>query len=66
LPKAEDIDIKGIGDGITLETIKGLLSIDKAAWATEIKDQSEWLNKFDRLPKEIKNQYKALVKRLEN
>lgn len=64
LPKAEDIDIKGIGDGITIDTVKGLLSIDKEAWDGEVKDQAEWLDKFDRLPKEIKAQYNELVKRL--
>lgn len=65
LPKAEDIDIKGIGDGITIDTVKGLLSIDKEAWDGEVKDQAEWLDKFDRLPKEIKAQYNELVKRLD-
>lgn len=66
LPNAQDIDLEGIGGGITLDTVKGLLSIDKEAWELEIKDQSEWLDKFDKLPKEIKAQYNELVKRLAN
>ncbi|MFA6309022.1 MAG: phosphoenolpyruvate carboxykinase (GTP) [Clostridia bacterium] len=64
IPKVEDVDINGLDD-ITSETIKGLLGIDKESWAGEIKDQAEFLEKFDRLPKEIRDQYNALVKRLE-
>jgi phosphoenolpyruvate carboxykinase (GTP) len=64
IPNAEDIDITNIEDGINLGTIKGLLSIDKGSWETEMKDSAEWLNKFERLPKEIRAQYDSLVKRL--
>jgi phosphoenolpyruvate carboxykinase (GTP) len=64
IPNAEDIDITNIEDGINLETIKGLLSIDKESWETEMKDSAEWLNKFERLPKEIRAQYDSLAKRL--
>jgi phosphoenolpyruvate carboxykinase (GTP) len=63
IPKVEDIDINGLDD-MTCETIKGLLSIDRESWAGEIKDQAEFLAKFDRLPKEIQDQYNALVTRL--
>ncbi len=64
LPKVEDIEIEGL-EGITAETVEGLLSIDKDAWDTEVKDQAEFLSKFDKLPKEIKDQHEALAKRLE-
>lgn len=63
LPEVEDIDITGLKD-ISSETIKELLSVDKEVWADEVKDQATFLEKFDRLPKEIKDQYDALVKRL--
>ncbi len=63
LPKVGDIDIDGL-EGITADTMKDLLNIDKTSWAGEIKDQAEFLAKFDRLPKEIRAQYDALVKRL--
>lgn len=63
LPKVEDIDITGLED-INADTVKGLLSIDMESWETEVKDQAEFLLKFDRLPKEIKDQHEALAKRL--
>lgn len=66
IPKAEDIDITGLEDeGITIDVLKDLLSIDKDSWTQEVKEQAVFLERFDRLPKEIKNQYDALVKRLE-
>ena len=63
LPKPEDIDLTGLSD-ITVDTIKDLLSIDKDVWAQEVKEQDEFLSKFDRLPAELKAEYEALVKRL--
>ena len=63
LPKPEDIDLTGLDD-INIDTIKELLSIDKETWAQEVKEQKEFLSKFDRLPAEIKDEYEALVKRL--
>lgn len=63
LPNAEDIDITGL-EGITIDTVKGLLNIDKDTWKEEVKDQESFLAKFDRLPKEIRNQYEALAKRI--
>lgn len=48
---------------ISQEVMDALLSIDKEAWAEEIKDQEEFLKKFDRLPQEIIEQKEALKKR---
>ena len=62
LPKPEDIDLEGTD--IDLDTLKGLLSIDRDAWAEEVKDQEAHLAKFEKLPAEIKNQYENLKKRL--
>lgn len=62
LPKPEDIDIEGTD--IDMDTLKGLLSIDKEAWAEEVKDQEAHLAKFEKLPAEIKAQYENLKKRL--
>jgi phosphoenolpyruvate carboxykinase (GTP) len=64
LPKAEDIDLTGIEAEVTPEVLKGLLSIDPESWSEEIKDQATFLAKFERLPKELKEQYSALVNRL--
>lgn len=63
LPQAKDIDVTGL-DGITEETVKGLLNIDKESWDGEMKDQETFLAKFDRLPAEIKKQYEAQLLRL--
>ena len=63
LPKAEDICLDGLED-ISVDTVRGLLSIDRDSWAAEVKDQGEFLKKFDRLPEEIRKQHEALVKRL--
>lgn len=63
LPKAEDIDITGL-DNISRDTVKRLLNVDKDLWAEEVKDQAAFLEKFDRLPKEIKEENIALAKRL--
>ena len=62
LPKPEDIDLEGTD--IDLDTLKGLLSIDKEAWTEEVKDQEAHLAKFERLPAEIKAQYEGLKQRL--
>lgn len=62
LPKPEDIDLEGTD--IDLDTLKGLLSIDRDAWAEEVQDQAAHLAKFEKLPAEIKNQYENLKKRL--
>jgi phosphoenolpyruvate carboxykinase (GTP) len=63
-PKPEDINVEGL-EGIDLETIKGLLTVDKAIWAEEAKGIEEYFAKFgDRLPAEMKNQLDALKARL--
>ena len=65
LPKPEDIDLTGLAaEGVTLETIKELLSVDPKAWVDEIKDQSSFLQKFDNLPVELINELDKLKKRL--
>lgn len=65
VPNAEDIDITGLEkENITLDVVKDLLSIDRAAWEAEVKDSGDFLKKFDRLPEEIKAQHEALSKRL--
>jgi phosphoenolpyruvate carboxykinase (GTP) len=65
IPNAEDINITGLeNEGITLDVVKGLLSIDKESWEAEVKDSAEWFDKFDRLPAELRAQHEALVKRL--
>jgi phosphoenolpyruvate carboxykinase (GTP) len=65
MPKPEDIDITGIEDEVSLDTIEALLTIDKESWAQEIDNQKEFFGKFDRLPDEIRAQQAKLIERLE-
>lgn len=64
LPKPEDINIEGL-EGITLDTIKGLLEVDKDAWKQEAKGIEEFYAKFGyRLPKELRKELKTLKSNL--
>ncbi len=52
-PNAEDINIEGLD--IDLETVKGLLNVDKELWREEAKGIHEFYGKFgDKLPEELK------------
>ncbi len=64
IPNPEDIDIED--SGIDFDTLKGLLSIDKASWTEEVNDIEKHLAQFDKLPAEIKAQYEALKDRIAN
>lgn len=66
LPNAEDIDINGL-DGITIDTVKGLLEVDNALWVEDAKGCDELFAEFgDRLPaalaKELADQKARLAK----
>ncbi|MBQ3084854.1 MAG: phosphoenolpyruvate carboxykinase (GTP) [Clostridia bacterium] len=66
LPKAEDINIEGLKD-ITLDTVKGLLSVDKDLWKEDIVGIKEFYSKFDEfdtLPAELKKELADFEKRL--
>ena len=63
-PKPEDINVEEL-DGITTETIKGLLSVDKDLWREEANGIGEFYAKFgDKLPKELAGELDALKARL--
>ena len=63
-PKPEDINVEGL-DGITTETVAGLLSVDKELWKEEAKGIEEFYAKFgDKLPKEMSDELAALKARL--
>ena len=63
-PKPEDINVEEL-DGITTETIKGLLSVDKDLWKEEANGIGEFFAKFgDKLPKELAGELDALKARL--
>ena len=66
LPKAEDINIEGLED-ITLDTVKGLLSVDKDLWKEDIVGIKEFYSKFDKydtLPAELKKELADFEARL--
>ncbi|MBQ8599759.1 MAG: phosphoenolpyruvate carboxykinase (GTP) [Clostridia bacterium] len=67
LPKAEDINTEGLED-IDLDTIKGLLSVDKDLWKEDVKGIKEFYSKFDEddtLPAELKKELADFEARLD-
>lgn len=66
IPKPEDIDIEGL-DGVTTDTIKDLLEIDRSAWLDDVKNIESFYDQIgDTVPSELKDELKNLKKRLEN
>lgn len=64
LPKPEDISIEGLKD-ITVETVRGLLSVDGDLWKEDAANIKEFYAKFEgKIPAELENQLSGLVKRL--
>ena len=63
-PKPEDINIEGVD--IDLDTIKGLLDVDKVLWKEDAAGIEEFYQKFgEKLPKELKAELETLKKNLE-
>ena len=63
VPKAEDINIEGLD--LTVDTVKGLLGVDKETWRKEAEGIEEFYSQFgDRLPKELSDELDSLKKRL--
>ncbi len=64
LPGAEDINLEGLSE-ISLDTLKGLLSVDGDLWREEARGIHEFYEKFgNRLPKELNDELAALEKKL--
>ncbi len=64
LPKPEDINIEGL-EGITIDTVRDLLSVDKALWLEDAAGCEEFYAKFGaRLPAEMAAQLEAQKARL--
>jgi phosphoenolpyruvate carboxykinase (GTP) len=64
VPKAEDINIEGL-DGITLDTIRELVSVDVESWKEDLDNIKEFYNLVgDRVPAEMKEELAALEARL--
>ena len=64
VPHAEDINIEGL-DGITVDTIRGLLSVDKESWLADIENIKEFYAQVgDRVPQTMYDELAALEARL--
>ena len=64
VPKAEDINIEGL-DGITVDTIKDLLTVDVASWKEDVANIREFYGTIgDHVPAELHEELAALEKRL--
>ena len=59
-PKPEDIDVDGL-EGVTVDTVRGLLSVDRDLWKEEVAGIKEFYTKFgDKLPHELKDELATL------
>ena len=66
IPHPEDICIEGLG-GVTIDTIKELLILDKKSWLEDIESIKEFYNQVGaRVPKELYKELNALENRLKN
>ena len=64
VPKAEDINIEGL-DGITLDTVKDLLTVDKDLWKTDVDGIKEFYTKVgERMPKALYDELAVLENNL--
>ena len=64
VPKAEDINIEGL-DGITVDTIKELLTVDAASWKEDVANIRDFYAQIgDHVPAELYAELDALEKRL--
>ena len=63
VPNAEDINIEGLN--IDVDTVKGLLSVDKELWLEDCKAIREFYKQVgDRVPAELYEELEALEARL--
>ena len=65
VPKPEDINLEGIEDKISFDTLKSILTVDKAQWTKEAEGIAEFYKQFgDKLPKELHDELEQLQARL--
>ena len=64
VPYAKDINIEGLND-ITVDTVEGLLSVDKASWLEDVENiKAFYAQVGDRVPAIMYEELKALEERL--
>jgi phosphoenolpyruvate carboxykinase (GTP) len=67
LPKIEDIDLEGLPESFTGETVKFLLAVEKAQWKEDVNAVKQFYAKFGtQLPDKLREQLIDLEKRLLN
>ena len=60
VPKPEDINIEGL-DGVTVDTIKNLLTIDKNSWLEDVENIKAFYKQVgDRVPQEMYDELATL------
>ena len=63
VPKAEDVNLEGLD--LSLDTLKGILEVNKDQWAKEAQGIEEFYQKFgSKLPQELRNQLETLKSNL--
>ena len=61
VPYAEDINIEGIEDEVSLDTLKSILEVDASLWMEETKGIEEFYAKFgDKIPATLVNELETL------
>ncbi len=64
IPKPEDINIEGL-DGVTIDTIRDLLTVDTEAWKADVEDIKKFYDLIgERVPAELRAELAELEKRL--
>ncbi len=65
LPNAEDINIEGIEDEVSIDSLKSILDVDKDLWKVEAEGIEEFYGKFGKtLPAELEKELDVLKKNL--
>lgn len=63
VPKAEDINLEGLD--IDVDTVRGLLQVDKELWTKEVDGIKEFYAQFgDKLPAKLREELDGLAARL--
>ncbi len=66
MPKAEDINIEGLEDEVTLDSLKSMLSVDKRLWREEVAGIEDFYESLgDTVPAELKANLEMLKKNVQ-
>ena len=66
MPKAEDINIEGLEDEVTLDSLKSMLSVDKGLWREEVAGIEDFYESLgDTVPAELKANLETLKKNVQ-